>query len=812
MKTQTKIVLLLLSVTFIFIAGLSIIKKYESNREELILKKNIFDKNTLYDRISRLEGSTLEIFAYDSANTDDMVHAIKAGDTDKIDKFINPLLTAFHVDSVWIYNSDLKLIHTTTNLFNYLVKDINLHKDFFLTLFSRSFFCHFFINTPMGIMEIQSAPIQPSSDTYRQTNPQGYLFAGRLWDEKYINELSFLTDSTIELLPIKDKTVFAPIYDNQKGILSFSRIRNGWDEKPLVQIKIVTKTPLTKQLRESSQKQFMFLLGFTLVIILMMTILLVRWINLPLKKISLSLKHEDPEILNTLKNENTEFGNLARLVLNFFNQKSKLETSEGRFRSVVQTAADAIICINQKGNIVFWNKEAENIFGYTYKEIADKPAYTILSKKHKKNYENLIRQLKNGNAINFSGRTIEVSGLNKDGLEFPMELSEAAWKTDSGTFVTAIARDISERKNAETQLEKSEKRFRDTVENSLTCKFIVQNDRIVYTNTEQTVLFGPVPGNYLFSEFKNIHPEDINKFKGFCDSLLSGSATILDIDFRLYPFDKLNSSTHMKWVNCRGTVIDYQENTALFINMMDITKFMELEQLLRIEDKMSSLGRVAAGIAHEIRNPLTGINSYLYSLKNLAEEYQCKEIFKDIIGEIQSASNKIESVIKRVMDFSKPGHPKLTRININDPVQEAINLSAATLRKSGVTVDLNPASELPPCTADPYMIEQVILNLINNSVQAMSSSDSEKKLEIISSADDKFITVKISDSGAGIAEEIRDLIFDPFYTTKTDGSGIGLSLCRRIITDHNGSIRIETSSWGGASFVIKLPITEKTQE
>ncbi len=807
MKTQTKIILLLLLMTTFFITALSTIKGYESKREELLLKKNIYDKNTLYDRISRLEGTSLEMFSYDSSNRNDMVDFVNHGTPEKAYRFIEELLPGFNVDAVWIYNNDLKLLYSTKNISDTPMKDIKVHPDFFSTLFSRSYFSHFFINTPLGIMEIQSAPIQPALDTERKTKPQGFLFAGRLWTETYINELSFLTESTIELLPIQDKTLFESSYDKEKGVLTFSRIRNGWDKKPLIQIRIESNTPITKQLYLSSQKQFVLLFCFTITIILMMSVLLVRWINVPLKKISASLDKEDPKIILDLKNKNTEFGNLARMILRFFSQKAELESSEERFRSVVQTAADAIFCINQQGNIVFWNKEAENIFNYSDNEVVNKPAYMILSELHKKDYENLIAQLSSANPIKFSTRPIEVLGLKKDGTEFPMELSEAVWKTEDETFVTAIARDITGRKHAEDQLEKSEKRFRDIVENSLTGRFIVQDDIIVYINKEQSILFGPIPDQYNFSTFKNIHHEDINKVKEFCDSLLSGNAVTLDVDLRLYPFDRLNSPAHMKWVNCRGTLIDYQGREALFINMVDITRSMELEQLLRIEDKMGSLGRVAAGIAHEIRNPLTGINSYLYTLKNLSEEYKDDGISKDIIQEIQSASNKIESVIKRVMDFSKPGHPKLSLVIINEPIQEALNLSMATLSKSDITVSLNLADDLPSCTADPHMVEQVILNLINNAVQAMSSANSKKELAINSSSDDKFIIITIADSGPGIPEEIRDKIFDPFYTTKTDGSGIGLSLCQRIITDHSGLIRIETNRWGGANFIIELPIT-----
>jgi len=170
--------------------------------------KKYFDKNTLYDRISRLDGTTLEMFAYDSSNRDDLVDFVNRGSSEKARRFIETLLPSFNVDAVWVYNSDLKLLYSTKNIADTAMKDIKIHPDFFPTLFSRSYFSHFFIKTPLGIMEIQSAPIQPASDTERKNKePHGFIFAGRLWTDAYINDLSFLTESTIELLPISGQNI-----------------------------------------------------------------------------------------------------------------------------------------------------------------------------------------------------------------------------------------------------------------------------------------------------------------------------------------------------------------------------------------------------------------------------------------------------------------------------------------------------------------------------------------------------------------------------------------------------------------------------
>jgi C4-dicarboxylate-specific signal transduction histidine kinase len=221
---------------------------------------------------------------------------------------------------------------------------------------------------------------------------------------------------------------------------------------------------------------------------------------------------------------------------------------------------------------------------------------------------------------------------------------------------------------------------------------------------------------------------------------------------------------------------------------------------------MASLGHVATGIAHEIRNPLSGVNIYVSTLHKMYEHTQGLEKTRQILDKIQSASEKIESVIKRVMDFSKPSEPEFAMTNINKPIEEAIELASVALRKSGVAITKSLAADLPLCNADHHMIEQVILNLITNAAEAMKNFEAEKQVLVSSSAQDGLIRVTVADSGPGVPEEERAKIFDPFFTTKNGNPGIGLSLSHRIITDHGGTMRVSTSKWGGAEFMIEIPL------
>lgn len=239
--------------------------------------------------------------------------------------------------------------------------------------------------------------------------------------------------------------------------------------------------------------------------------------------------------------------------------------------------------------------------------------------------------------------------------------------------------------------------------------------------------------------------------------------------------------------------------------------FRELERRAMIQEKLASLGQVAASIVHEIRNPLSGLNIYLSTLESMVGEDRGvetpnRELTVAIVGKMKSAAGKIGSVIERVTDFTKPHPLKLGPVIVNAAVEDAFALSQAFLgrKKIRLTKSLDP--ELPPVLADLQMIEQVILNLVTNAAQATEGTQGPHAIHIASFRHGDSVVISVSDSGPGVPVELREKIFDPFFTTRSDGTGIGLSICQRIVTGHSGTLAVGAAALGGAEFRIFLPV------
>jgi PAS domain S-box-containing protein len=377
-------------------------------------------------------------------------------------------------------------------------------------------------------------------------------------------------------------------------------------------------------------------------------------------------------------------------------------------------------------------------------------------------------------------------------------------KTSMVTIAERSGKNL-ERSQARADLKESEERFRILVENSLTGISIVQGSAVVYQNKEQERLLGPLPRSNIMGDDQKIHPQDLPKVKQLSQDMVDGKIESMDIDFRLLPRAGKRAST---WINCRAHRVVYRKEPSMLFNMMDMTRSKELEKRIIAQDKMASLGRVAAGIAHEIRNPLSGINIYLNTLEKFIERGDSEDKIKPIFQRLTSASKKIESVIRRVMDFSKPSQPAFILAPIDRPVEDALKLTATTLRKSGIVLEIELAEKLPECRLDPQQLEEVVLNIINNAADSMRQMNDGKRIRVVTELQDPYVALRILDSGPGIPPEGKHKIFEPFFTTKSDSTGIGLSICKRIVDDHRGMLDVQESPWGGAEFVLLLPVPE----
>jgi len=490
--------------------------------------------------------------------------------------------------------------------------------------------------------------------------------------------------------------------------------------------------------------------------------------------------------------------------------KDALRESENRYRAIFETTGTATIIIEEDTTISMANMEFEELSGYSREEVEGNKSLTDFVgnredlEKMKAYHE--TRRIDPGAAPrNYEFKFVDKKGTVKE--IFTAVGVIPGTRKRVGSFL-----DVTERKRGEEALRESEQRFRHLVENSLTGIVIIQDDQVIYKNPEQERLSQPFSRSSMPLNFENVHPDDVEEVKQNYQDLVSGKERRVDMDFKFYPQGKTGSKSDLKCVHCHANLIEFRGKEAVLVNLMDVTETKELEHLVIIQDKMSSLGRVAAGIAHEIRNPLSGINVYLNTLEKIYKRGQHIEKSAEIIRQMQSASGKIESIIRKVMDFSKPSEPKFVVTDINKPIEEAINLSSVMLRKMGVTIETSLEEDLPPCSADTHMIEQVILNIIINASEAMKYLDIDKKIEVNSSLENNRILIRISDSGLGVPSNIKEKIFEPFYTTKSDSTGIGLSLSHRIITDHGGFLNVSTSKWGGAEFLIEIPLEKETKD
>lgn len=245
-------------------------------------------------------------------------------------------------------------------------------------------------------------------------------------------------------------------------------------------------------------------------------------------------------------------------------------------------------------------------------------------------------------------------------------------------------------------------------------------------------------------------------------------------------------------------------NETLEQKVQERTRQLEEAQMrLRHAEKLSALGRLAATIAHEINNPLSGILTYLYLMKS---ELGVDDPMREDLSLLEREVNRIADLVKRLRSFSKPVQHERKPIVLIDVLNDVLLLVAKELEKAKITVDVQSDADLPPVQASAGEMHEVFMNLILNARDAMPQGGN---LHITLKRRDPWVEICVADTGTGIPETVRDRIFEPFFTTKGEhGTGLGLSICYRIVQEHGGDMYVESQEGAGTTFHIFLPQPE----
>ena len=260
-------------------------------------------------------------------------------------------------------------------------------------------------------------------------------------------------------------------------------------------------------------------------------------------------------------------------------------------------------------------------------------------------------------------------------------------------------------------------------------------------------------------------------------------------------------------VVCEGSVnlVQYNHRPILQINVRDITARRRLEQQVRRSEKLSALGQMIAGVAHELNNPLAVIMGYAQLLtKQPPNGSQPKtEPFK-----ILHESERAAKIVRNLLTFANPREPQLKPADLNQLVGTIVELYEQTLRDNQIVLRKRLAADLPLTMADPDQIEQVLTNLVVNAMQALASHPGPREVEFVTEQNGDHLRVIVADNGPGIAPEVASRIFDPFFSTKAPGkgSGLGLSICHSIVEEHRGRLWVQSEPGKGTKFFIELPL------
>ncbi len=494
--------------------------------------------------------------------------------------------------------------------------------------------------------------------------------------------------------------------------------------------------------------------------------------------------------------------------------QAKLQRQQAYDAAVMDTAAEGIIIIDEHSTVVSFNRAAENMFGYAAEEVIGNDLKMLMPPPFCDDHANYVaRYLRTGEKrVIGSGR--EISGLHKNGEQFSMYLSLSEVNVNGERSFTGIVRDITQVKAVQEELLLKNEQLEALIDQA---PLGITVSRLSGEILQANKMFCEMTG-YSVKELEQMsklelsHPKDWKDIMQLTQAAAQGE--LLHFRRRGRYIKKNGDELHVEIFNA-VTHDEWGRPHLLIAQVMDQTEQLLAEQMNRVNQerlaqvgRMSVLGEMSAGIAHEINQPLTAISVYADSGMRLLAAGKLERL-PDVLEKLAAQARRAGGVIERVQRLARRQVPARETADCNALLAEVCKIieKDANMRNIELTLDLQ--ASLPKVYCDAIQIQQVMLNLLRNSLDAISQNaqSSGGEITVATQCLNQGVEVEIlvCDNGPGIAAELTDALFEPFASAKPKGIGMGLPISRAIIEAHDGELRFANNVDAGATFCFTLP-------
>ncbi|MCP5155315.1 MAG: PAS domain S-box protein [Ectothiorhodospiraceae bacterium] len=489
--------------------------------------------------------------------------------------------------------------------------------------------------------------------------------------------------------------------------------------------------------------------------------------------------------------------------------RAALLESESRHRAVVDMDTDGIITVDAAGMICTINPAAAAMFGQQADALLGTDVSTLFPWPLRDEDAGTVAHSIDVGGIRLIAESAELRGRRRDGSTFPLHLIAREFHDHVGPMTALRLRDLT----AERETAATLGRFEQMIEEAGDLMAFVDRGLVVRAvNGAYAGVFGLTPAEMAGRPIRELVGDEV--FDDYLAAKLAAAFAGRSVRAERW---YVSPSGDAMYLDVRYSPHRAPDGTVIgvVIDARDRTEIRRLEEEIehrRAElahvSRLSTLGELASGLAHEINQPLSAIAGYCAGARRLVQRGDSDSaLLVETLDACAAQARRAGDIIRRMRALVRRDGGERTLVDLNGLVDEVVGLLESEARRRHVAVTVVAGEGLPPVRADRVQIEQVILNLVRNAIEAIDGAGAQTRRVVLRTVcpSPGSVQVQVVDSGPGLSEEAADAVFTPFFTTKSDGLGLGLSICRTIADVHGGSLTAENAAGGGALLRFTLP-------